>query len=380
MILGVIPPSYKGNFDVPHKKYIEGIRKTGFELEFQISSILQENGWIVINNKYYIDDVKGAAREIDIVAYRAKESDECLIYTVLLISCKKSEEKIWALLSREKNPKDPNTNWHPIRMWSNDPILKYMIKNWNWQDEYINSNRNLFKNIFEPTNHIFAFQELSVKNGSPQNDKAIFNSVVSLMKSQWYETNLLDIRKHEKSIYNFNLISVIDTKLLRINFEKDQITSQDIDSEIYIANYIINKKETSARIHFLTSDSFHNNLQFYNALHEHNKIHIPKMYHRYYEGALTDDRKTVFLKEFNTRLLWRINFCLKWDLKIEAKVSKLGLCLNSTTNILDIDLDIDEKYIEQINSCSEITEKVSSTLNELYRYKGEFIFTPSVPF
>ncbi|MBU0967314.1 MAG: hypothetical protein KKA54_13145 [Proteobacteria bacterium] len=243
------------------EKYIDGVRKTGFELEFKISSILQDNGWIVINNKYYIDDVKGAAREIDIVAYRAKETDECLIYTALLISCKKSKDKLWALLSKEKNTKDPNTNWHPIRMWSNDPILKYMIENWDWQNEYVNSDVNLFENIFNPSKHIFAFQEMSKTNGSPQNDTAIFNSVVSLMKSQWYETHLLDSRKREKSIYNFNLISVVDTDLLRIHFEKDRISCKEIDSEKFIANYIINKKETSARIHFSTSNSFSDTLQ-----------------------------------------------------------------------------------------------------------------------
>ncbi len=46
------------------------LEKTGFGLEYTVSSILENDGWTVINNKYYIDDVQGSAREIDIIAYK----------------------------------------------------------------------------------------------------------------------------------------------------------------------------------------------------------------------------------------------------------------------------------------------------------------------
>ena len=35
------------------KNLINGINKTGFILEYQVSKILEQNGWTVINNRYY---------------------------------------------------------------------------------------------------------------------------------------------------------------------------------------------------------------------------------------------------------------------------------------------------------------------------------------
>jgi predicted RNA binding protein YcfA (HicA-like mRNA interferase family) len=40
------------------KEIERGIEKTGFRLEFDISNILEDNGWTVINNKYYVDDLQ----------------------------------------------------------------------------------------------------------------------------------------------------------------------------------------------------------------------------------------------------------------------------------------------------------------------------------
>ena len=78
-------------------KFLNGIRSTGFELEFLVSKSLMSEGWTVINNKYYIDDVQGSAREIDILAYKVTTKNKIQVYTVLIISCKKSSENTWAL-------------------------------------------------------------------------------------------------------------------------------------------------------------------------------------------------------------------------------------------------------------------------------------------
>ncbi|MCP4399957.1 MAG: hypothetical protein GY801_21950 [bacterium] len=62
-------------------KIEEGIEKTGFRLEFDISSILEDNDWNVISNKYYVDDQQETVREIDIVAYRQYHCHLCNIDT-----------------------------------------------------------------------------------------------------------------------------------------------------------------------------------------------------------------------------------------------------------------------------------------------------------
>ncbi len=91
-------------------KYAEGIRKTGFVLEYKVANTLRKAGWTVISNKYYEDDFEGSVREIDLVAYKASKIQQIDVYTTLLISCKKSDSDIWALLSRDINLKDPNSD------------------------------------------------------------------------------------------------------------------------------------------------------------------------------------------------------------------------------------------------------------------------------
>lgn len=74
------------------KIYAESIKSTGFILESKVSDFLSNHGWGVINNKYYIDDVQSVAREIDIIAYKATKVRDVLVYTTLIISCKKMKK------------------------------------------------------------------------------------------------------------------------------------------------------------------------------------------------------------------------------------------------------------------------------------------------
>ncbi|HCB2308519.1 TPA: hypothetical protein MYR48_005010, partial [Escherichia coli] len=109
--------------------FSENIKSTGFILENRISEILIDNKWNVINNKYYIDDVAKTAREIDIIAYKASKVEDMYVYTSLIISCKKNDEKIWALLTKNLNKNDPNIDLEPLQYWSNHPIINYQLSN-----------------------------------------------------------------------------------------------------------------------------------------------------------------------------------------------------------------------------------------------------------
>ena len=84
------------------------IEKTGFVLERKVSGILEKNRWNVINNRYYVDDVTGTQREIDVLAYKWCLIENITVVTTLLISCKKSEESAWVFLTRPVNVSDPN--------------------------------------------------------------------------------------------------------------------------------------------------------------------------------------------------------------------------------------------------------------------------------
>ena len=40
---------------------------------------------------------------------------------------KNNDENAWALLARDANLKDPNTDYRPLHAWSNDPAVTYQL-------------------------------------------------------------------------------------------------------------------------------------------------------------------------------------------------------------------------------------------------------------
>lgn len=365
------------------QKYIDGIKSTGFGLEFSISNSLVGDGWTVINNKYYIDDVQGSAREIDILAYKVTLKNGIQIYTVLIISCKKSSENAWTLLAKDKNNNDPNIDWNPVTLWSNQKILKFIIENYDWKTKYVNSSQELNDQIFSPQKHIFAFQELNKKKGTPQNDRAIFNSIVSSMKSQDYEIGSLDKRKKEESIYNFNLISVVDAQLLRINYGNGEPSVDNISSDIYVGSYIINKKETISRVHFIMSDGFDSCLSTYNMLHSHNIKQTSVIFESYYIDCLKDKRKVdLFLNEFSRNIRWNIYKAIR-ELRTDGSIKDvIGICWDERKTCVAITVDDvwKEEEVDALNANNKIKVEVASALKKIYRYEGEFYFDNNVPF
>ena len=363
--------------------YIKGINKTGFGLEFSVSKKLLENGWTVINNKYYIDDVQGSAREIDILAYKATFIEWVQVYTVLIISCKKSSENTWALLAKEKKINDPNIDWNPVTIWSNQKVIKFIIENYDWKTKYVNSSEELKNKLFSPKKHIFAFQELNNKSGKPKNDKAIFNSVVSSMKSQDYEISSLDKRKKEKSLYNFNLISVIDAPLMRINYGEDEPEIEHIDSDIYVGSYIINRKETVSRVHFVKSEIFSSCLSTYNMLHDHNINQAAVIYESYFIDSLKDQLKVdLFINDFSRKVRYDINEAIR-ELRTDKKIKDVsGITWNTEKNCVEIIVDDvwEDAEISALNANTKVKSKVKKYLKEIYRYEGDIYFYWDCPF
>jgi hypothetical protein len=73
------------------------------------------------------DDFEGSVREIDLLAYKASKAQPFSVYTTLLVSCKKNLSNAWALLARDINLKDPNSDWWPMHVWTNDKSLNYEL-------------------------------------------------------------------------------------------------------------------------------------------------------------------------------------------------------------------------------------------------------------
>ncbi|MEH2330678.1 hypothetical protein [Nostoc sp.] len=367
------------------EKYHLNIKKTGFDLEFRISEILRKSGWSTINNKYYIDDVKEEVREIDIIAYKAMITKDIRIFTTLVISCKKSEKNLWALLSKKLDEKDPNLELKPVHVWSNNKILEFITSMSEFKNDYYENiiNQKVGRALCTPKFQIFAYQEMDIDSGNPKNDTAIFTSVSSLMKAQSYEINSLPKRrKGEKLnyIYQFNLISIIDSKLIRILFEEKNINTIEIDEDNYIAKYIINKQQTVARVHFIKAEVFDNILEEYNLYHLANCNFFQQKYDEFYIDATSnEDKLKLLFDEFydfiKTSLYFQLlQYGYKKTLDDFVKDVKADINWNEVSKSLIISLDIPEKFIDFLNGNKKISSIVARNLDKVYRYNGKFEF------
>jgi len=88
------------------KQLKKEIFRTGFPLEIEVQSMLEERGWAVFPTHFFIDPETGKQREIDIFAFHrstayGKETEPIAFSPQLLIECKKSRDYSAVLFSRE---------------------------------------------------------------------------------------------------------------------------------------------------------------------------------------------------------------------------------------------------------------------------------------
>jgi len=349
--------------------YADNIKSTGFILESKVSDFLNNHGWGVINNKYYIDDVQSVAREIDIIAYKATKVRDVLVYTTLIISCKKNEENVWALLVKNIKPNDPNIDYEPLKNWSNHPVLNYEL-NFNNKEKIGVPDGIVYEKIFNVTKNVFAFQEMSKKNGRSNNDKNIFNSITSLMKAQSYELTSLSSRKKERSVYFFHLMSLIDSEMILLDCEGDEIHPSETESHTIISNYIINGESTASKINFMTLNGFLTNEIYYQKLHEHYVTYINKCFSSFYNDAFSNiDKRKILTKE-----LWQ-----KYGAKLSLEVMR-GFKVYDRFSIDDIWPSDDSLIVEITTKSSQLNELLegSEKIKEQLRIYIEDVFNMKV--
>lgn len=366
-----------------NSKFEKQILKTGFVLEHNISTKLRQKGWSVISNKYYIDDNEETVREIDLIAYKATKVQHFSVYTALVISCKKNEANVWALLSRPINKSDPNRNWSPVHAWTNDKALGFQFSQSDFGADYhAKGGEKDMTALADPKFDIFAFQEMNRQSGAPQNDKAIFNSVTSLMKAQAYELRALPTRKTVPSVYHFSLISVIDSEMVRLLFDGDDLSASDISSEQYLANYIINKKQNVSRIRFLRATAFEDTISDYDELHTFNCKVFSDYCDDFYEGVLEDwDRTKIFIEEFRKAVWWGLHWRIYKTYNIDLKKETISLSWRSEDRVVAVTLPLEGEHLALLNEDTESRKIVTKALENIYRYKGTFLFAEEdIPF
>ena len=385
-----------------HKIYVDAIKKTGFVLEDRVAQLLKAAGWTVISNKYYEDDHSSTVREVDLVAYKVSHVQHFDVYTVLIVSCKKSEENVWALLARDLNLKDPNSDWWPLHAWTNDPALHYKLAEAACAKRYHDAAAaaGVGASLSLPEVEVFAFQELSRATGmsgslrknkpgkndavsasSPKNDAAIFSSITSLMKAQAYELGALPNRKKTPSVYQFNLLSVADTELLRMRFRETEIECSPVQSEHYIGRYIINRRETFSRIRFIQADAFNEALSDYSQLHQANHSWFSAECAAFYFEIVKDwKRSQVLIDAFRKEIS---GFVIRQALaKGSEKVdmSTADLEFSHSSDELNVTVNGSLEAVKPLQRSAEVKAHVANALKKVYRYSGPFDFAADIPF
>lgn len=361
-------------------KILQAIKKTGFITEYSASKILNENGWFIINNRYYLDDISGIPREIDIIAYKTTKIKELFIYTVIVISCKKSEENYWLFLTKNLNKSDPNIIYENLDNWTNEKLLdsidsKSIIEN---KVNIDIASKEFIKDIFLIKNNIFAMQEISKSNFSLKNDQNIYNSIVSMIKAKEFEIESLGNRKKNKSVYNFFTVSVQDLSMI-------EFSPEDLNSELneilhikYLNRFIINQKDKFHLIHFIHIDYLRSFLEKFNLFHEYLVTeyieHLQLIKNKFYSSPRIYN---CYLEEVRKEISFDIYLELKYTAKlIEEDIIDISFGNLYQENSLIIFLGFDNKYaIDFCNNSIKIKNKVNTILEKYYYFKINFKFS-----
>ncbi|WP_208511960.1 hypothetical protein [Variovorax paradoxus] len=365
-------------------KFAVGIRKSGFPLEYQTALTLKEAGWTVISSKYYLDDTTQTPREIDLIAYKVREVSDFSLYTTLIVSCKKSENDTWALLSRDADHTNPNTDWWPLHLWSNKKAINLQIgrpgqKQWFHRQSI---HLGVSEALRLPSVELFAFQVMNSGSGAVQNDKPIYDSIASLVQAQAYEMSALPERRKEPAVYQFNLLTVVDAGLIRLHFDGAAITPTPIESEHYVARYIVQKRQSFSRIHFVKSNVFKRILDDYNRLHTANCTTFLRIEEFFYENAVEDSEKVaLFIDQFRATVSWYLEFRIQTELNKKIDFKDFDLSWSKMKGRATIDLyNADDEILDFLNKDEKACEHVSERLIRFYRYSGSFEFIDALPF
>jgi hypothetical protein len=373
------------------EKLEQGILKTGFPLEFQVGKACQRHGWSTINSKYYVDDVQGVARELDIVAYKVATLSDVQVCTTILISCKKNPHDAWALIAQEKNTKDPNMNWYPLHAWTNQPVIRYVLDKTNWSSEYIAQAKHnaFFKSLIEPKHHIFAYQLVNKNSGKAQDTKNIFDSVSSLMKAQWYEIDTREKTegKSKRRVMNFNLVSIADAEIELCKLDETdegdvKVSIENVDWETYIASYIIDRQQIVSRINFVRFPAFEQILTWFDEMHDFNTQFFDQRIANYYQSPfVSPDSIEVFLNLFANRIVNSINAVVTKAGGEPIQAEHIEIYRRRGDRKITVGIPIwDLKTVEALNKDEDATNRTRKAFSELYRYEGTFAFDMDIPF
>jgi len=179
------------------KEHLEKeIEKTGYPVEMEISTLLDEGNWIVLWNDYYFDYDQNVAREIDIRATPLKpqkeakqEKDIFSCYPFLAIECKKSESYAWVFFKRKLKLG---------RFGFEGQYLDY-INAWNIEERFYPVYLTLLGKLHYYRSKEFsrAYKQIKLQKDRASSKDEIFEAINQLLKYVSYEIeNYIDVYKN----------------------------------------------------------------------------------------------------------------------------------------------------------------------------------------
>lgn len=376
-------------------KIIDAVSRSGFPLEHQVMNILRDKGWQTITNRYYIDDIKGVEREVDILAYKTYNDDiERISYiTTLVISCKKSDKSKWCFLTRKANHYDANVNWTPLHYCTTDARLNYMsLYHKNIViDEY--RHHRAIKILYNFPKMVFAFQQMSEKTVDRKTiyeitkNEQIYDSIITSIKAVDAEKHSrIEKRKNDeyKRYYTFHILSIFDGAMYEDFFdESGEQHVNDLKEIKYLNRHIVNKIDDFYIVNFIHIDELNYRLKLFDILHSQNERTLPKLLTSFYVNIFSsEDRVNLVKKDFENQVLWFIIH--KINLLNDETIDKIDVGYNmSDDGVLEIQLlsmqPLDH-IIQDLNNDKELTSRIKSSLDKVFRYTGKFKLTNDFPF
>lgn len=357
----------------------KALEKTGFLLEHCVAEEFRASGWTVISNRYYVDDVDGRARELDLITYKVSQSDELDVFTVTLVSCKKDAVHTWAFLSKDKPTVDPNLDWDPIHYWTDSEPLASFLGSEEWRKDYVESIRIISPETFIVRRNVFAFQLISADGTAPKNDSPIFDSITGLLKALDHELGALPNRaRGKKRLYLLNLVTVVDAPLVDVQYQGNVGVAGEIESLTHLARYMVRKRELSAQVHFVRSDKVSELVHSLSQLADHNFKHMRSLIARSFEAVRTSRKvREYFAKRLDARLRWQFVSALK-DHGIDESISSFQLQYSG--DVLRIEIDVEESSAKALDTDAKIRAVVKKALLDIVRYDGPFAIEWDIPF
>ena len=280
------------------------------------------------------------------------------------------------MLARPINLKDPNSDWWPLHAWSNDSAIQYQLaqsgRARRYHEDLIAAGIDQVLQV--PDVEVFAFQEMNKSSGKSHNDRNIFNSITSLIKAQAYELSSLPARKKRASVYQFNLISLVESEIVRLMFDGNKIEASQRGTEHFLARYIVRKSEIFSRIRFVQADIFHEVLPDYTRLATENCKWFEQQYDEFFVDIVKDSKRLDIFKEQFLRLVrFPIRARIRQAKQETVEIKSPWIFWSEKRGQLELSFDVPDGVAEFMNVDEKVREILAGALNTTYQYTGTFV-------